>query len=123
MMIAFLDPTGPIIVIPLFLSLVLLHLCPTLLALILVGKGSLESDQSCRGRQSDPLYSDFELLDVLGTGAQNVRARPSAIWKDRFRSADPVSSVVGSRKRRVDSAVTIALPGKGALPSRGNSGG
>ena len=82
---------------------------------------SLESDNSCLGRQSDHRYSDSELFDVAGTGARDVRARPSTTWRDRLRWAEPVSSVVGSRKRRVDCAVRIAFPGKGALPSRGDS--
>ena len=86
-------------------------------------KRSLESDHSCRGRQSDHQYSDSELSDVLGTGARVVRARPSTVWKDRLRSADPVSSAIGSRKRRIKCAVKLALPGKGALPSREDSGG
>ena len=86
-------------------------------------KRSLESDHSCRGRQSDHRYSDSELSDVLDTDARDVRECSSVVWKDRLRSADSVFSVVGSRKHRVDLAITLALPGKGALPSRGDLGG
>ena len=43
---------------------------------------SLESDHSCCGRLSDHRYIDSELLDVAGTGARDVRSRPSAVWKD-----------------------------------------
>ena len=82
----------------------------------------MESDHSYRGRQSDYRYSDSELLDVNGNGAGNVRSSSSAVWKDRLRSENPVSSVVGSRNRRVDCAIMMELPGKGALPSGGDSG-
>ena len=120
MMIAFSNPTGPIIVIPLFLSVVLLSNSNR----DDLGRQnlSLESDHSFRGRQSNHRYSDSELSDVLDTGARDMRACLSAFWKDRIRSADPVSSFVGSRKRRVDCTVTLALPGKGGLLSGGNSG-
>ena len=42
---------------------------------------------------------DSELLDALGTGARDVRTRPSAAWRDRLRWVDPVSSVSSPRQR------------------------
>ena len=69
-------------------------------------KRSLECDHPCRRNQSGHWYSDSELLDK------------STVWKDRPCSADPVSPLVGSRKCRVNCAVTLALSSNGE--SRGS---